>query len=268
MRLNKERVLTPILISLLLLLADSSYGGKLREHFEKTYDLKAGGRIILSNTNGRIEIRSWDREQVKIEAEKEVEAGSRRAAEEFMREVRIRIDRREGEILIETDYPRRRHGGNFLDFIFGRRPHVKVDYRLLVPQQVDLDIRSVNGGVEIAEVKGTVRARTTNGAIELSGIRGSVSAKTTNGHIKAELLKLVENEDMEFKTTNGGITVYLPRDVEADINASTTNGSIRTDFPLEIRGRFVGKRLRGKINGGGGLIELHTTNGGIKILEL
>ena len=82
-----------------------------------------------------------------------------------------------------------------------------------------------------------------------------------------EFLEFEENEDMTFRTTNGSIKVYFPESLRADVEARTTNGSVRTDFPIEVRGEFSKRRLKGKINGGGGRIVLHTTNGGIKILE-
>jgi DUF4097 and DUF4098 domain-containing protein YvlB len=72
---------------------------------------------------------------------------------------------------------------------------------------------------------------------------------------------------MTFRTTNGSIKVYFPENLRADVEAKTTNGSVRTDFPIEVRGKVSKRRLKGKINGGGGRIVLHTTNGGIKILE-
>ena len=109
--------------------------------------------------------------------------------------------------------------------------------------------------------------KTTNGGIEVREGKGSVQAKTTNGGIDVELLEFEEDEDMNFRTTNGSIRVYFPENLRADIDARTTNGSVRTDFPIEVRGKFSKRRLKGKINGGGGRIVLHTTNGGIKILE-
>jgi len=82
------------------------------------------------------------------------------------------------------------------------------------------------------------------------------------------LIEVKENEDMEISTTNGGIKVYFPGDLKADLYARTTNGSIYTDFPVRIRGRWNRRKLQGRINGGGAYIELRTTNGSIKILEI
>ncbi len=63
------------------------------------------------------------------------------------------------------------------------------------------------------------------------------------------------------------IRLYLPSGIESDIEASTVNGRIKTDFPVKVRGKLGRKRIRGTINGGGGLIDLHTVNGSISIYE-
>jgi len=75
-------------------------------------------------------------------------------------------------------------------------------------------------------------------------------------------------EDMVFRTTNGGITLSIPAATQANLTARTTNGSIKTDFPITVQGTFSRNRLEGELNGGGGSIELRTTNGSIHIEEL
>ena len=72
---------------------------------------------------------------------------------------------------------------------------------------------------------------------------------------------------MNFRTTNGSITLTLPSDLRAGLTARTTNGSVQTDFPITVQGTFRKNRLEGEINGGGASIELRTTNGSIRIRE-
>lgn len=241
------------------------WAGTHREKFIETYKLEAGSELILDNTNGSVSIESWDKNEVRIEAEKMVRARNRRDAERIMERVRIEVEQRRNYLEIRTDYPKLKSG--FWGSLFGDNVSISVSYRLLVPNELDMDIKTVNGKVDISEVAGKIRVKTTNGGIHVYEAEGSVDAKTTNGSIEVQLLKFSEDEDMSFRTTNGGIKVYFPEDLRADIEARTTNGSVRTDFPIEVRGNVSKRRLKGKINGGGGRIVLHTTNGGIRILE-
>ncbi|MFQ5636478.1 MAG: DUF4097 domain-containing protein [bacterium] len=255
----------PVFCITMLSLTGVLNGGTLKERFEKSYRLEKGGELILSNTNGSVFIESWQRNEVKVVAEKTVKSGDRRLAEKVMDEIKIDVDHDDNFLEIRTDLPKRRRG--FWGSIFGDNLSISVKYKLIVPETLRLDIATVNGGITVTAVSGKLRLKSTNGRIRVRESGGSVHAKTTNGGIEVELKDFDEDEDMSFKTTNGGIVAYFPRDFRAYVNAKTTNGSIKTDFPIEVRGRISKRRLKGSIHGGGGKIELHTTNGSIKILE-
>jgi len=249
------------------LLFSSANAGTHEEKVEKTFSMRKGGELILDNENGRVTIESWGREEIKVEAIKIVKTGSRRRAQEIMREIQIDFvyDADDAYLGVKTRIPRKHNG--FWDDIFGDGASVSVTYHLMVPDQLDMVIESVNGKIEVSDVAGDIQVETTNGSIKIRGAGGRVDAKTTNGSIEAELQKFTANEDMLFKTTNGGITAYFPGDFHAEIDARTTNGSVRTDFPIRVQGEISKRRLRGTINEGGGRIKLHTTNGSIRILE-
>ncbi|HEX9406111.1 MAG TPA: DUF4097 family beta strand repeat-containing protein, partial [Thermoanaerobaculia bacterium] len=69
-----------------------------------------------------------------------------------------------------------------------------------------------------------------------------------------------------LETTNGRITVALPKSVAAILDAATTNGGITTDLPLTTTETRQHSALRGMINGGGTAeLRLRTTNGSINI---
>jgi len=249
---------------LALLLVGAANAGTLREDFEKTYSLAKGGKVVLSNTNGTVSVESWDKEEVRIQAEKIVRADGRRRAEEIMEEIRIEITQREGVLEIETEIPRYRNG--FWDSVFGDDISIAVNYRLLVPAEINLDVGTVNGAVAVTRITGRIQLSSTNGRIKVFESKGTIATKTTNGGIEAELLGFNAEEDMSFHTINGSITVYFPENFRGEIEARTTNGSIKTDFPIEVQGEISKRRLRGTINGGGGRVDFHTTNGSIKIL--
>lgn len=250
----------------LLLLQNNLTAGTYHETVERVFDLRRGGEVIIENTNGEVVVEAWDRDEVKVFAEKQVRTATREEAEEIMQKIQINFIHRNDYLRIETEFPRLRSG--FWESFFGRGRDASVTYHLNVPRDLDLEVSTVNGKVIIREVSGQVDAHTTNGSIRILESRGHVNAKTTNGGIEVELNAYNENEDMTFKTTNGGIEVSFPRDFRASIDAKTTNGSIKTDFPVSIQGELSRKRLRGEINGGGGRIILHSTNGGIKISEI
>jgi DUF4097 and DUF4098 domain-containing protein YvlB len=71
--------------------------------------------------------------------------------------------------------------------------------------------------------------------------------------------------DIKLKSVNGSIELGLPDSPNAQIKASTVSGGIRTDFPLQVQGGYVGKSLSGTLGSGGMRIEVSNVNGSIHI---
>ena len=246
-------------LSVALLIAGAASAETAQENFERSYAFTAGQRLSLENTNGDISIEAWDGDEIRVQATKRVKARGG-SADELLRELRIEVEVDARGVAIETVYPRR-------NGLFGwNNVSASVEYRVQVPRQADLELRTVNGEIDVSEVAGEIRVRSTNGDVSVTDSAGSVNASTTNGAIDVELDQ-VSGSRMEFETTNGGIRVYLPATIRASVLARTTNGSIETDFPVAVQGEFRRTRLEGDINGGGPQIELRTTNGSIRIRE-
>ena len=136
-----------------------------------------------------------------------------------------------------------------------------------VPRGVSVDLRTVNGGVRVANLDGDVRVRSTNGGIKGTALAASsVDASVTNGGIEIELAKPVTTGNFELEAVNGGVSIHLPADSRADIAGRCVNGGISTsDLRLEMVGEQNRRRLDARLNGGGARISLETVNGGVRI---
>jgi DUF4097 and DUF4098 domain-containing protein YvlB len=278
----KLRRILPLFLGVLLLAAIAE-AVTVKEPFNKTVALRPGSEIRLANVNGSVNFDAWDRDEVKIEAEKQVKASSDGEARRIMGQVRIDVVQDAKGVRIETKIPRRQNG--LFDWLFGHEANVSVNYRIHVPRRAGLDLdnvngpltvtgtrgkarmETVNGGISVNDVQGDLELETTNGGIDVRRAAGALRAATTNGSIDAELAALPDDSDLSFETTNGRVALRLPRDARLSIDAATTNGRVQSDF--EVEGGQPGKHsLRGDINGGGGKLYIRTTNGGVEISEL
>jgi DUF4097 and DUF4098 domain-containing protein YvlB len=251
----------------LLVLGAAALAGELREHFEKTYPLAPQGRFSLENTNGAVLVTAWERNEVKISAEKIARASREREAQRLLEETEIIVREEKDNIEVYTRTPKT-GGDSFLGWLFGEGGNsVAVNYTLTVPHDIYMKIVSVNGKIEAREISGKAELETTNGGIEVEDAEGSISAETTNGRIAVSLREVARNESMHFETTNGSVVAEFPRDFSARISARTTNGSIRCDFPLTRESRTGRNSLEGRIGDSGGNVTLRTTNGSISIRQ-
>lgn len=241
-------------------------GAELTETIDRTFDVRPGAKVVLTNVNGRVTVTAWDQPKVRVVAEKEVHA-DRGEVKEALRNLRVEMQPRDGGLVVTTHDPRSGDGGGFFDWIFGDHVSREVTYELTVPRTMSIEVDNTNGSIHVTGVAGAHDLETTNGKIEVSRCGGSLDASTTNGSIHAELVKVAKGQPMLFHTTNGRIEVVVPADFAANVDADTTNGSIHTDLPISTT--HVGRNaLRGTINGGGASLRLRTTNGGISIRKL
>ncbi|HTK94131.1 MAG TPA: DUF4097 family beta strand repeat-containing protein, partial [Terriglobales bacterium] len=76
-------------------------------------------------------------------------------------------------------------------------------------------------------------------------------------------------EGWHLKSGDGRINLRLPQDFAADLDASTGDGSIDIEFPLTMEGGMRHTtRVYGHLNGGGGMLDVHTGDGSIRIQPL
>ena len=239
-----------------LILAPSAQavsGNNVTEEFHKTVPLNATGRVSLENINGSVEITGWDRNEVQIDAVKSARDQQR------LDEARIEVEGSGDSVHIRTRYPDGRTNNN----------PASVSYTLHVPTGAQLDdINLVNGNLEVSQVLGEVDANLVNGKLTAHDLSGRAKLSTVNGSSTVEFRTLANVSDIHIKAVNGSINLLLPAAPNATVTASTVNGSIKTDFPIQVESGFTGRRLSGTLGSGGTRIELSNVNGSTHIGQM
>jgi cytoskeletal protein CcmA (bactofilin family) len=186
-------------------------------------------------------------------------------------EVEIKVVESEDGITICAVYPTPRHAREENDCEPGDHWHsstedndVTVDFEVRVPAGVEFDGRTVNGEMSAEGLKADVHASTVNGSVRVS-TTGLAEASTVNGSVYVEMGRANWDNDLEFSTVNGGITLIMPGKLDTEVRASTVNGEIESDYPLTISGKFGPRRVRGTIGAGGRTLNLSTVNGEIRL---
>ena len=265
---GKRRALAALLLAALLLPQAAGAGHAqsgedalltATEEFHQTYPLAAGGRVSLSNINGRVKITGWDRDEVKVDAVK------RARTQEALREARIRVEAGAASVHVETEYD----GHHWERGDGDRRTYhaARVDYTLTVPRGARVqDVSVVNGPLDIENLTGPVEASSVNGGVTARGLSGRVDLSVVNGQLEASLDSLGGGNDVSLSAVNGQLNVTLPSDANAHLKAGTVHGSINNDLGLPVReGRYVGRDLEGQLGTGRARVNLSNVNGTITI---
>jgi len=218
---------------------------EVREH-----KLSGAGRLSVdARPNGGIEVRAWERDDIRLEAKVVAQADTEAEARDLASQVQI-----ETSNTVRAEGPRG-----------GRRSSWWVSYRLSVPRNAELALTSTNGGISVRGTRGDLELETSNGGLSLDDIGGRVRGKTTNGGVDLGLTgREWQGEGVELRTSNGGVTLRVPNDYNAHIETGTTNGRVNVNFPVTVQGR-IDRELSLDLGSGGKAIRVYTTNGGVSL---
>ena len=184
-------------------------------------------------------------------------------------DVRIEVVEHSGGVTLCAVYPSSRGRENSCDPGSGgrngvRNNDVQVTFYVKVPAGVEFRGRTVNGDVEVSDLASDVGAHTVNGDIEIA-TTGFAEANTVNGSIEAAMGSFDVEYGLSFTTVNGSISLDLPDDIDADVDAKWVNGSLEADLPLKLVGRLSRHAAQGVLGEGGPELNLKTVNGSIHI---
>lgn len=248
--------LVPVLAAAIALggcVANFALNGRATDEWTRTYQLSPGGEVRIGNTNGRVDVEGVDGNTVDIRAERIAKATTDGAAQELLPRIKIEEEAKPDRIDVHTA----RMSGIMVGV------SIEVRYHVRAPKGAKVTVSNTNGLVTLTALSGTTEAHTTNGGVRGTDMRGAVEAETTNGGVTIDFAAV--DRDVKLSTTNGGVTIGLPDSAKASVVATCTNGGISvTGVKMEISEQSR-RRVEGKMNGGGANVELHTTNGGVRI---
>lgn len=248
---------------------------KHQEAIEREYALQRNGTLSIENTNGSITIKTeWDKGSIKVFADKrtksEEDAGS-------VRLVATQLD--ENQLSLHTEHATDSTPGG-------------IDYTLVVPPNITLKLTTKTGDITVNESNGRIQAHTDNGTIELRNPRGPVVASTegsgaitihqpgdsvsaitnrgkielydttksilassTSGAIDVHCQELPATNKLWLKSESGIITVFVPEETDADLEAITQRGVVTCEHAITLKpqettlDRAAWKRFKKEVRG-------------------
>lgn len=287
-------LLLPVLVAGACTVTVDSQAAMTRE--EKRFTVSGTPVVRVATFDGSIEIRSWDRPEVLVEIEKR---GPTRAAIEA---IEVAASQDGSVIEVEVKQPDRQP-------LTGFRLHSSASARLIVsvPRRTDIRARSGDGAIRIARVDGQVELHTGDGSIRAEELSGDLTLTSGDGSIAvdgAEGRLVLETgdgsvnvtgrlgavrlrtgdgsivyrsaagtvmvDDWDITTGDGSVSLYLPSDFGAELDAHTGDGSIQNDLSMSSGGPSGDERrsVKGRLGSGGKRLRIHTGDGGIRLRVL
>jgi len=289
MRMTKRNVLMAT-ITLAGISATLAAAPARADDWKKTYQVSGRASVYVSTGDGEVTVTGGEQKQI----DAQVTADGYKIGPN---DVQIVESQNGDHVSIEVKFPHMNW------HMFGGHRSLRVDLR--VPREVDLDVRTGDGNIKATEVsgklqfdtgdgnvnanniRGDIRMHTGDGRIEGRGFDGSLDADTGDGSMRVEgrfdalALKTGDGSidaqansgsklgnSWNVRSGDGSITLRLPGDLNANLEARTGDGNITMDFPIQMSGSLSHSSVRGKLNAGGGTLSVTSGDGSIHIEKI
>lgn len=253
---------------LLAILTTASFA--MADEWNKTYTLTGKPDLKVQTSDASIRVSTWDRNTI----EARVTTEGYKIGDNGLRI----IERQSGNTVeIEVKFPH----DSFFSFGINHR---NVEVTIQMPREGNASLHTSDGSIRLNGLKGIMDLNSSDGSLELDGVDGSLSAHTSDGHIRTvgrfDSLNLntsdghidataLPNSNVsrawDIHTSDGSVTLRVPETLSANVEMHTGDGHIDFDLPLTVTGRFRDRTISGKLNGGGNLLSIHTSDGSIRL---
>jgi putative adhesin len=257
------------------------------EEVTKTFTVSGHASVKVQTDDGAVRVSTGDIKQVEVRV---VYSGYK-----LDRDLRVSSEQNGDSV----DIVAKTSGGGFWNW--GVR-HSSLRVEVHMPKDADLSVRSGDGSVEadsingnvdvtagdgsitVQSVKGSMRFHTGDGHIDGRGLDGTVDASSGDGHINLEgrfdglTIRTGDGSvnaragagskvasAWSIHTGDGSVDLEVPGDLAANLDASTHDGHISLGLQVTVEGTFSSSNIRGKLNGGGQSLSIHTGDGSIHL---
>ena len=239
------------------------------DEWSKTYTVSGKPDLRIETSDANIRVTTWDQNTIEAKVE---------TSHYKIGEGGIRVDEHQtgDSVEIEVHFPH--HNFNF------EWGHHRVDVIVQMPREGRVNLRTGDGKIDLAGLKGDMDLHTGDGSENLEGVDGKLHASTGDGHITAngrfDELELKTGDGhvdvratqgstlaaaWRLETGDGNVSLDIPPDLSADVSLHTSDGHIDLDMPITTEGKIRENEVHGKLNGGGNQLTIHTGDGSIHL---
>jgi len=196
--------------------------GRYRTTIHQEFDVAAGGKIVVRDIRGNVDIFSWNKKKVAVEERLYMHVYTETEAQKI-------VDARMGEY--------RQHDNSIIVGGRGLRGSVDADFSITVPKSFDVEVQTYGGDIQAQQLNGTVNLRTSGGDIKIEDSGDDITLKTSGGdldmkNIQGDLNARTSGGDIDVSNTKGTLTLKTSggeitlQQISGKIEAATSGGGI------------------------------------------
>lgn len=282
--------------SILALACVAAFPALAATPIDQTRPLDPRGRVEIDNLKGRVEVRAWDRPEVKI-------TGSLGAGVE-----KFSVEGDRDALRIEVKYPNRANNTESTVLIVQvplqaelevSTVSANIDVHGVAPRELSLEsvsgdivavgaprraaVESVSGDLVLTLNSGEVNASAVSGDLTLNGrLGGEVAVETVSGNMRMDnrgerlrklsastvsgdmalKIALAADGEVGMESVSGDLTLTMPRDLSAEVSGESFSGDLDApNVKIEREDFGPGSSFHARYGTGKGEVRMETFSG-------
>jgi hypothetical protein len=284
MKINIKKICVPLCLSAVSILlftlptlAQTKQLLKRTTYKTETVEFGVGGTVsVVGAPVGSITIEGWQKNEVEITAEIEVQAETEADLAQLAAISNFTLDATMGRVSIvsvgthDKSYMKRaakKFPKNLLAMPF------RIDYKIKVPAFSDLEIDGGRGDFDLSRVEGAMRINFLDTNAKLKFIGGAIVATFGSGNVDMEILaRSWRGSGADIQLVKGTMNVTLPQNLNADLDATVLRtGKIENAYATlkqRDRTKFTEKLINAKAGNGGAKLAFTVGDGDLRIAAI
>jgi hypothetical protein len=160
--------------------ADDKERREFSKVIKKEFDINRNGTTALHNKYGKIDVKTWDKNRVKVDVTITVNAPSEAAAQKVFDRIKINFSNSDSYVKAETSIEAQKNNW-WGDWNSGsNRSDYSINYEVYMPPSNNLELSNKYGDTYVAPIEGIASVDIKYGNIKMQGVKNN--AKITLGY--------------------------------------------------------------------------------------
>ncbi len=207
-----------------------SYKQEFTKTIKKEFPIHADGTVSLSNKYGKIDVRTWQKNRVKIEVTILVKTTSESKAQEVFDRINIDFSNSDDFVKAETSISSKRSSW----FDWGNsKSEFKINYDVFMPKTGSLELTNKYGDAFVSEIDGSANINVKYGSFNLEGVGDDlevylgygagtvIKARDVDATVSYSKIRFKETQDIDFNTKYSKIAVENATDIRTETRYDT-----------------------------------------------
>lgn len=238
----------------------------------------SGGSLsVIGSPNGSIEIEGWNKNEVEITSEIEIQAYTEKDLDLIAQVTGFALDEGLTKISIisvgthDKKYIKKAHK-KFPKRLRKMKLPYKIDYKIKVPHFTDLEINGGKGDFKLSLVEGMMRINYLHSNAKMSLVGGAIQATIGSGDVDVQIAtRSWRGQFAEVQVAQGNMNLWLPKNLNANLKAEVLRtGKIDNSYKMlkpMRHTKFTDKGMYAKAGNGGAELKFTVGDGKLKIAD-